>query len=457
MMGRTTGGLRPGPPFSNPARLLALSFLGVIVLGTTLLMLPPATRDGQGADFLTALFTATSATCVTGLIVEDTGAYFSGFGQGVILAMIQVGALGIMTFSSFVALALGRRLGIRQRAALQEVMDQADAKSLVRLIGFILKMTFLVELVGAVVLALIWHRWYPDWGRAAYLGVFHSVSAFCNAGFSLFRDSLVGFKGDLGIVMTMSLLIILGGLGFPVTMELIQRDTLGRLFWRRRSPLSVHTKLVLIVTGGLLAAGMGWFLWLEWGNTLKGLPIGQKIMAAWFQSVTARTAGFNTVEIGALRGATLFLLMIWMFVGASPGGTGGGVKTTTLGILVLSVRAALRGREEVEAFGRALSPRLVYRAVSIAVVGTGLLGTFAALLLATQAGRPLGVAFEAVSAFGTVGLSTGATPYLTPLGRVLVVTLMFAGRLGPLTLTLAIRERAYEGARRLPSARVMTG
>jgi len=449
--GPATGGLS-----ANPARLLALSFLGVIGLGTALLMLPPATRDGSGADFLTALFTATSATCVTGLIVEDTGSYFSGFGQAVILALIQVGALGIMTFSTFVALVLGRRLGIRQRAALQEVMDQPDPRSLARLIGFILKMTFSVELVGAAVLAFMWHRWYP-WGRAVYLGAFHSVSAFCNAGFSLFPDSLEGFGGDWGIVGTMSLLIVLGGLGFPVAMELTRRETLERIVRRRRTPLSVHTKMVLITTGGLLALGTGWFLWLEWGNVLKDLPTGQKVLAAWFQSVTARTAGFNTVEIGALREVTLFLFMAWMFVGASPGGTGGGIKTTTLGILVLSVRAALRGREEVEVFGRALSPKLVYRAVAIAVVGLGLLGTFAALLLATQKGRPLGVVFETVSALGTVGLSTGVTPNLSPLGRVLVVVLMFAGRLGPLTVTLAVQERAYEGIRRLPSARVMTG
>lgn len=445
MMARRRG-LRPGGPISNPARLLALSFLGVIILGTALLMLPPATNDGTGADLLTALFTATSATCVTGLVVQDTGSYFSSFGQVVILSLIQIGALGIMTFSSFVALALGRRLGIRSRAALQEVMDQPDPKSLVELVKFVVKMTFLAEALGAVLLALRWHAWGYSWPRAAYLGIFHSVSAFCNAGFSTFSDSLERFGGDVWTVGVMGLLIILGGLGFPVVMEL-----------KRKGPLSVHTKLVLIVTGVLLASGMGWFLWLEWGNSLKDMPLGRKILSAWFQSVTARTAGFNTVDIGSLRGVTLFLLMVWMFVGASPGGTGGGVKTTTLGILVLSVRAALRGRGEVEAFGRAIPPRLVYRAVAIIVVGLGVLVTFAALLLATQEGGQVGLMFEAASAFGTVGLSTGVTPNLTPLGRVLVVVLMFAGRLGPLTITLAIRERPYEGGRRLPSARVMTG
>ncbi|HIE03920.1 MAG TPA: Trk family potassium uptake protein, partial [Candidatus Latescibacteria bacterium] len=425
---------------------------GVIVLGTALLMLPPATNDGMGADLLTALFTATSATCVTGLVVQDTGSYFSAFGQVVILALIQIGALGIMTFSSFVALALGRRLGIRSRAALQEVMDQSDPKSLMKLVEFVVKMTFLVEASGAVLLALRWHAWCHSWSRAVYLGIFHSVSSFCNAGFSTFSDSLEGFGGDAWTVGIMGLLIILGGLGFPVVMELKERTGPGG-----KGPLSVHTKLVLIVTGVLLASGMGWFLLLEWGNSLKDIPFGRKILSAWFQSVTARTAGFNTVDIGSLRNVTLFLFMAWMFVGASPGGTGGGIKTTTLGILVLSVRAALRGRGEVEAFGRAIPPRLVYRAVAIAVVGLGLLGTFAALLLATQEGRQVGVMFEAVSAFGTVGLSTGVTPNLTPLGRVLVVVLMFAGRLGPLTITLAIRERPYEGVRRLPSARVMTG
>lgn len=440
---------RPGGPISNPARLLALSFLGIIVLGTSLLMLPPATSDGRGADLLTALFTATSATCVTGLVVEDTGSYFSAFGQVVVLSLIQIGALGIMTFSSFVALALGRRLGIKSRAALQEVMDQPDPKSLIRLIKFVVKMTFLAEAMGAVLLALRWRAWY-SWPRAIYLGVFHSVSAFCNAGFSTFSDSLEGFGGDAYILGIMGLLIILGGLGFPVVMELKGRTG-------QRRPLSVHAKLVLIVTGVLLASGMGWFLLLEWGNTLKDMPLGKKVLSAWFQSVTARTAGFNTVDVGSLRGATLFLLMAWMFVGASPGGTGGGVKTTTLGILVLSARAALRGREEVEAFGRTISPRLVYRALAITIVGLGLLGSFAALLLATQEGSQVGLMFEAFSAFGTVGLSTGVTPHLTPLGRVLVVVLMFAGRLGPLTITLAIRERPYEGVRRLPSARVMTG
>lgn len=441
----------------NPAQLLALSFLGAILLGTVLLTFPSATQDGGGTPLLNALFTATSATCVTGLIVVDTPTYFSRFGQVVILCLIQVGGLGIMTLSTSMALILRRRIGFRRRAAMQDILDQSNARSLRDLVVYIVKMTFIAELIGGMVLFVRWYVLFDKAGRAAYFAIFHAVSAFCNAGFALFSDSLMGYVGDPLINVVMSTLIVIGGIGFVVVGELASWEIFRRGWRYSLSLMSLHTRLVLLITGLLIGVGALFVFFFEFDNSMLDLSLGQKLWASYFQSVTLRTAGFNTMDFGHLKDVTLFLMILFMFIGASPGSTGGGIKTSTLGVLVYSVRAMLEGRDEVEAFGKSIPKLLVYKSIAIVIISSVVVVFFFALLLMTQQGDFVHLLFEAVSAFGTVGLSTGVTPTLTGVGKLILIGLMFVGRIGPLTLALAVRERRERGIRRYPSGRVMVG
>ena len=439
-----------------PARLLAFSFLAIILVGTFLLTLPQATATRAGAPWIDALFTATSATCVTGLIVVDTPVYFSRFGACVILLLIQVGGLGIMTLSTAALIVSGRRLSSRGRKAMQDIIEETNLATLPQTILFIVKMTFWAELAGGLLLFL----WFlPDYERtseAFFSAVFHSVSAFCNAGFSVFPDSLMRYQGHMGVNLTIAGLIVLGGLGFTVIAQILNRESFWKKTGRIRS-LSAHVRLVLVVTGLLLLLGTVLIFFFEFDNALLGFTLKEKLMGAFFQSVTLRTAGFNTISFESLRPITLFCMMAFMFLGGSPGSTAGGIKTTTLAVLALSVRAMFTGRQEVEVFGRTVPQQVVYRATAITVVSFVMLSSLFALLLVTQTAPFEGLLFEAVSAFGTVGLSTGVTPGLTTQGKLIVVVLMFAGRIGPLTLTLALAERAKRAPYRFPTGRIMVG
>jgi len=441
----------------RPAQVIVSSFLTAIVVGTVLLTLPAATADGKGAGFLTALFTATSATCVTGLIVVDTPTYFSKFGQVVILCLIQLGGLGIMTFSASAALIFTRRMGIKERAMIGEFVETVKVADLTGIITYVIRMTLVVELIGALVLFL---RWYPDfgsWGKAAYIALFHSISAFCNAGFSLFSNSLMRYVGDLTVNLTVTSLIITGGLGFVVVNELTSSIFARRGGKNRLSRITVHTRLVLSVTLVLLVIGTIFVFFFEFDGALRDLPLKDKLLAAYFHSVTPRTAGFNTVKVSTFSNVTLFITLVLMFIGASPGSTGGGIKTSTLGVLALSVKSMLLGRDEVEVFNRTVPKRIVYKAISIAVISFSFLTVMFALLLISEKGSFIDILFEAVSAFGTVGLSTGMTPQLSDMGRVFVIMLMFVGRIGPLTMALAIRERPQREAYKFPEGRIMVG
>lgn len=441
----------------KPAQMLALSFLFTIGVGTYFLTLPAATADQQGASLLNALFTATSATCVTGLIVVDTSTYWSRFGQTVILILIQIGALGIMTISTSAGLLLGRRLGLRERVVLHEIFDEAMAEELIRLIRNIVKLTMVIELVGFALLVVKFAGRMPRWTETLYQAVFHSVSAFCNAGFSLASDSLMKFVDDLGVNLIISTLIILGGLGYAVLGGLSSLWPMKRSIRLGWKALSLHAKLTLVTSLVLISLGTVLFFFFEFDNTLLHLPLKDQIVAAYFQSVTARTAGFNTVDIGQLKPTTLFVLMILMFIGASPGSTGGGIKTTTVAVLILSVRSIVRQREEVEAFGRTISRTMIYKAAAIAVISLGVVLTLFLILLAVEQGDFLALAFEAVSAFGTVGLSMGITPQLTVWGKLIIITMMYVGRIGPLTLALAIGEPERRLRIAYPQGRVWIG
>lgn len=442
----------------GPLRLLVGSFLVLILAGTLLLKLPVATPADQPIGWIDALFTATSAACVTGLIVRDTGTAFTPFGQLVILGLIQVGALGIMTFSLFVLALFRGRVSLAQRTILEQTVAGSLGQNLWPLLRLIVAFTFGAEGLGALLLFL---RWAPEMGagEAAWAAVFHSISAFCNAGFSLWADSLTAWRGDPWTVLVVSALIVLGGLGFFTVWEVRRSFTL-------RSRLSVHSRLALAVSAVLIVVGTAAFWLIETRRAFAGMSWSEQILAAFFQSVTTRTAGFNTVDIGTLAPGTLFLMILLMFAGGSPGSCAGGIKTTTLGVLVVATVTRLRGHGNVNVFNRTLPPQTVRNALSIALGGAFVATTavFALVLfqapggtLAEERAVFLDYLFETVSALGTVGLSTGVSGHLSPASRLLVSILMFAGRLGPLTVAASLAAGGTEDDWRYPEEEVMVG
>ena len=443
-------------PRLAPAQVLSVSIVGLILLGTVLLSLPVSWADGQHISLLDAFFTATSAVCVTGLIVVDTPTAFSLPGQLIVLLLIQAGGLGYMVITTLVGLALGKRLSLQERLTLQEALNVESREGIMRFTLAVFRMTLAFELAGALALGLWWWR---DMGpRAWYVALFHSVSAFNNAGFALFSDNLMGYRGDVVVNLVVSTLVIAGGLGFVVLREL--------LHLRGRMKLSLHTRLVVSFTIVLIAGGTIAFYALEWRNpaTLGELPAAQALMASYFQSVSTRTAGFNTINVGAAREPTLFLMMALMFIGASPGGTGGGVKTTTFGITVAALWSTVRGRDEPVLFGRSIPAPLVARAFFISLIAFLALNVVAGLTLITEPHRLLAVLFETTSAFGTVGLSTGAADSPLSLaghygaaGKLLAAAMMFMGRVGPLTLAVALARSRSRPKVRYPEGRVLIG
>ncbi len=441
----------------QPVALMALSFIGMIAAGTLLLTFPAATADGRGASFMDALFTSTSAVCVTGLIVRDTPVFFSRFGQLVILGLIQLGGLGIMTFSASLAAILGRRFSAARRKVVSDLIEETRNVDIVRVLRYIVLLTLLAEGAGTL---LLFARWLPDFPsalEALYCAGFHAVSAFCNAGFSLFSDSLVRYASDPAVNLVITGLVITGGLGFVVVHELLNRETArrGPLFSLRR--LTAHSRIVLATSGILVLAGTLVFFFIEHDNALAGLPLHGKLIAALFQAVTPRTAGFNTVAMGGLRPVTVLLMVALMFIGASPGSTGGGIKTTTFAVLFLAIRSRVAGRREVEFRDRTVPRDVMYRATAIAVTSVGVVGLFFIVLLLSESAPFEELLFETTSAFGTVGLSTGVTPLLSLPGRLAVTLLMYVGRLGPLTLALAMRARQTRLPVKMPDADVMLG
>ncbi|GGE20639.1 K+ transporter Trk [Marinithermofilum abyssi] len=438
----------------TPPQYLVIGFAVTILIGAILLSLPIAS-EGKPVPFLDALFTATSAVCVTGLVVTDTATTFSTFGEVVIMLLIQTGGLGFMTFATFFAYLLGKRIGVRERLLLQQAFNQSKVGGIVKLVLYILSFTFILEGIGFTLLSL---RWIPQfgWEKGLYYALFHSVSAFNNAGFDLFGDygkfsNLTHFVNDPLVSLVISSLLILGGIGFIVLVELYQYR------WTHR--ISLHTKLVLVTTGVLLAGGMLAFLLFEWGNpkTLGPLPLGGKFLASYFQSATPRTAGFNTVNLSDLYPATAFLIILLMFVGASPGSTGGGIKTTTFAAILLAVWGMTRGREDVVTFERTIPHRQVYKALTVMVASLTLVVVVTMLLTITESSEVFPVLFETVSAFGTVGLTLGLTPSLSAAGKCLIIGTMFAGRLGPLTIAFALAKKLETPTIRYPEEKPLIG
>jgi trk system potassium uptake protein TrkH len=423
----------------SPSRVLVLGFALVIVTGAVLLSLPLASRNGQGLRMIDALFTATSAVCVTGLVVVDTGTHFTRFGQTVVITLIQIGGLGFMTLSTLLALVLGKKIGLKERILIQESFNQYGLSGLVRLIRNVVLVTLAFEFTGGILLSLRFLGQFPV-DRALAFGFFHAISAFCNAGFDLFGQvygpysSITHYVSDWLVTLVIGGLFVLGGLGFPTLMELYRLP--------RTKKLSLHTKVVLKATAILILGGAILIFVIELTNpkTIGGLDGSGRFLGALFQAITPRTAGFNTLDTGQLKPATWFLMMILMFIGASPSSTGGGVKTSTFGVLIATVAATVKGKDDVELFERRIPKDLVYKALTIITFALGWVFFLTLIMSLVEPWDFLRLFFEAMSAFGTVGLTTGITSKLTDLSRLLLIITMFIGRVGVLTVVIALTK-----------------
>ena len=422
---------------ANPPGYFMISFLLVISLGTMLLMLPAASAAGSETPFIDALFTATSATCVTGLIVYDTGTYFSLFGQLVILSLIQIGALGIMTISASFFVIIGQKMKMRSASLIQNVVGENNRFDMVNLVKHILLVTVSIEIIGAGLLYLNLSKDFGTGISTLYSSVFHSISSFCNAGFSLYSDSLMRWYNDVWINLIICGLVIIGGIGFPVIQDIVQMVRHKQKFLH----LSLHTKIVLVTTLLLLVVGTVLFFMSEYNNTMHNFTLGERLTASFFQSVTTRTAGFNTIDNSQLSDSSILASLFLMFVGASPGSTGGGVKTTAFFILLATVIAMFKGRRNVTAFNRKISQEYIKRVIALVTVSASLLFVMIYFLVSFEHSSFDKVIFEAFSAFATVGLSMGITADLTQSGRIIIIMLMYLGRIGPLTLGFAISQK----------------
>ncbi|MNO50296.1 Ktr system potassium uptake protein B [compost metagenome] len=436
----------------SPPQVLVIGFAIIILIGTILLMLPISNTKGENLPFIDAFFTATSATCVTGLVVRDTGTFFSVFGQVVIMTLIQIGGLGFMTMATLFSLVFKRKISLKDRLLLQEAMNQNTMEGIVRLIRKVLLYSLVIESCCALIFAIRLAFDMPL-GRALYFGVFHAVSFFNNAGFDLFGDyrSLTSFAADPVMNLVSMFLIVSGGLGFIVLSDLIEL--------RRGRKMSLHSKVVLSMTGSLILIGAIVIFIFEFSNskTLEPLSWGGKVWSSLFQSVTPRTAGANSLDIGALRQATQFFIIILMFIGASPSSTGGGIKTTTFTILIGAVFSMIRGRTDLVLFRYRLAEERIFKAVTITMLSLFLVVFVAMLLSTTEDASFLTILFEATSAFGTVGLSMGLTGKLTVLGKVIISFTMFAGRLGLLTLAYALGPKKEKELYRHPEGKMIIG
>ncbi|MFQ5512051.1 MAG: TrkH family potassium uptake protein [Candidatus Krumholzibacteriia bacterium] len=433
----------------RPTQVLAGAFTLMIAAGALVLMMPRATPVGGSLGLVDALFTATSAVCVTGLTVVDTAAAFSGTGQFALLFLMQIGGLGIMTFAALFALLMGRGLGIKEGVMMREVMNVDVVARISSLVLSILAVTFVLELAGAVLLYILLPQAGLPVGIRLFNALFHSVSGFCNAGFSLYGSGFEAFHSDVGVNLVMVGLIVIGGLGFTVHQDLVRTFASVIRRRRRRARLRLQTKAVLWVTIVLLVAGTIAFFFLNHGDI--------SVLQAFFQSVTSRTAGFHTTPQTDLDDGSHFLTMVLMFIGAAPGSTGGGIKVSTVAIIIATVLAMMKGRPRTEMFRKTVPDATVRESIVVASLSVFVICIALMVLLVTETGAFRTLLFEVVSAFGTVGLSLGKTPELTTVGKIIVAMTMFFGRIGPMAIALALAGRVRAADRVYPSERIMVG
>lgn len=437
-------------------RVVTLSFAAAIVLGTGLLLLPASSAGSAPTSLTDAAFTATSAVCLTGLITVDTAVHWTPFGHGVIVALIQVGGLGIMTLASLVVLLLANRIGLKARmntAAEARTAGIGDVRDVV--IG-VVRLSLGIEALTAMALTARFAVGYDEpWPRAIWLGVFHAVSAFNNAGFALFSDNIVGFATDPWICVPLMVAVILGGIGFPVLFEIGRRlrPATGRP-WR---PWSLTTRLTLGTTAALIVTGVGAVLALEWSHTLQPFGLADKILVAAFQGIMPRTAGFNSVDYRQMDDATLLVTDVLMFIGGGSGGTAGGIKVTTFAVLLFVILAEVRGEKSVTIFDRRIDTRVQRQALAVALIAVGLVMSSTLVLLAGTDFDLNALLFEVTSAFATVGLSTGITAQLPIWGQWLLILLMYLGRIGPITMVSALAARQRTRLYELPTERPHIG
>ena len=436
--------------YLNPPRILALGFASLILLGAFLLNLPIASQNNESIGFINALFTSASSVCVTGLVVVNTAYHWTLFGQIVIILLIQMGGLGFMTLATIVALLVGKKITLKERLVIKEQLNQETMSGLVKLTKYVILSTFLIEGIGALLLST---RFIPLYGvvKGIWFSVFHSISSFCNAGFDLLGDSIVPFVGDYIINLTICALIIMGGLGFTVYID-ISRN-------RKFSRLQLHTKLVLIITSFLLIVGTIVFFILENGNplTLQKLSFSEKLLASFFQSVVPRTAGYYSVNFAGLYDTSIFLMIILMFIGGSPGSMAGGIKTTTFGALALTTISVVRGDKDVVAFKKRISYDIINKSLAIIMVGLLLVGMVSFILTITEEADFLDLLFETTSAFATVGLTTGVTPDLSDFGKVILSLTMYTGRVGPLTMAFAFSRKHIHAKYKYSEGNIIVG
>ncbi|NGZ76269.1 TrkH family potassium uptake protein [Saccharibacillus alkalitolerans] len=440
----------------NPPQVLAVGFLIMILAGSGLLSLPIASTAGHSMPYLDALFTAASATCVTGLSVLNPGVDLSVFGQVVVLALVQVGGLGFMTVATLIALAFRRRITFRERLILQETLNQHSTAGIIRLIRKVLLYALVIESVGAVLLSLRFSFEMPP-GQAAYFGVFHSISIFNNAGFDLFgaiegrAGSLIHYVDDPLVNLIAMPMILLGGIGFIVIADLLS--------FHKARRLSLHSKVVLSMTGILIGVGTLVILIFEFTNpaTLKPLDFSGKLFASIFQAISSRSAGLLTLDVASMRQATQFFIVLLMFIGAAPGSAGGGIKVTTFAILVGAVLAMIRGKQDIVFFRYRIAPDRVYKAITFSLLSFLMIVVAAVILSVTEHYSFLGILFETTSAYATAGMSMGLTAQLTPFGKLMVIALMFIGRLGPVTLAFTLTPRMDSEPFRYPEGKITIG
>ncbi|MEQ8197903.1 MAG: TrkH family potassium uptake protein [Clostridiaceae bacterium] len=437
----------------SAVQILALGFAIVIFIGGIILSLPACSADGNYTSFIDAVFTSTTSVCVTGLVTVDTGTHWNYFGKTVIMLLIEVGGLGFMSFATLIAILIGKKITLKERLLMQEAMNTFSFQGIVKMVKYVLAFTFSVQISGAIIMST---QFIPEYGflKGAYYSIFHSVSAFCNAGIDIIGNfrSVTVYSGNPVILLTISSLIIIGGLGFTVWVEIYNYKSLRKI--------SLHSKVVVFVTAALLIVGTILMLIFEWNNslTMKNFSVEDKIMNSWFAAVSPRTAGFNSVATDGMTTAARLLTIILMFIGGSPGSTAGGIKTTTLGVLVLTVIGVIKGKQDTEVYGRRFSKDLVYKAFTVFFIAISLVIFMTMLLSITEAKASFEyILYEVTSAFGTVGLTLGLTTKLSWMGKVIIIITMYLGRVGPLTVAFALTNNKDRKPIRYPEDKVLIG
>lgn len=437
----------------NAVQVLAIGFALVILLGGIILSLPISSVDGKFTNFIDAVFTSTSAVCVTGLITVDTGTHWNNFGKVIIMLLIETGGLGFMSVTIFIAVLLGKKITLKDRLIMQEAMNTFNIQGLVRMVEYVLGFTFIVQFCGALLLST---QFVPQFGiqRGIFYSVFHSVSAFCNAGFDLFGnyDSLVNYSSNSVVLLTIAFLIIIGGLGFTVSLEIFN--------YRKAKRLSTHSKIVISITAGLIVIGAVFMFLVEYNNpaTMGNMTFVDKILNAFFASVTPRTAGFNSISTTEMTMAGKLMTIILMFIGGASGSTAGGLKVTTFGVLLFTIISVLKGRDDTEVFGRKFTKETVYKAFTLLFIAMLLVLTVTTILTITEPDKPfINLLYEATSAFGTVGLTAGVTQSIGVVSKITLIITMYLGRVGAMTVILAVINKKKKSGIKYPEAKILIG